>query len=337
MAKRRKTSKSKTDKSKSAPGKSETEGKSKPKKKGPLKAEVIAELKVTKERAAEAENQLRELEDRLCEMEGMLEFSEQRAEVAESFAQEHADSQNQLTLVRMEYEELQQELRQLQEEMRSTEALRADFEDLAEDAEVRAYENECALLQAEDRARQAEAKVAKLEKRLCVSPVGVAERELFLNLLEVGLRQAHRYGRKVAIMGFGLLTQHDIAPLIPLVAMRLKKVVRDSDILGQLDEETFGIILAEHTFDEDVMAMTDAVSRRARDLFERPLILRGEKIFAEGAFGVSIFPDDGPPPARTRAAYHAVTLKLVDQAEQAVYEAREMKRTGLTFSSALRG
>lgn len=298
--------------------------------------EASVELEQAHKRAADAENQLRELEDRLCEMEGLLEFSEQRAEVAESFAQEHADSQNQLSVVRLDYEELQHELRALQDQLSSTESLRADFEDLAEDAEVRAYQSECALYEAEQRAQEAESKVEKLEKQLCVSPVGMADRELFLNLLEVGLRQAHRYNRKVAVMGFGLLTKHDMAPLSPLVAMRLKKVVRDSDILGQLDEETFGIILAEHTFDEDVMAMTDAVSRRAQQLFERPLILRGEKIFAETSFGVSIFPDDGPPPSRTRAAYHALTLQMVDDAEQAVYHAREKKRTGLTFVSALR-
>lgn len=287
------------------------------------------ELAIARRRAEAAEQRMHELEDRLSETEGLLEYTEQRANAAETFAEEQADTESRVMVLRLQVEELEEELKEAFEQVAGLESLRQDFEEMAEDAEERAYEAESLLRLTEQRARAAEQRLRELEGKLGQTHqdsgpdplTGLPDRGLMLRMLEMSIKQSTRYQRRVAVMAFSLLTMHDPGPLQSMVARRLRKIVRDSDVLGRLDDETFGIILAEHDEGEDVVRMAEAVARRTREVFNHPLVVQGQPLFVEVAFGASVYPD------HARLAH-----QVVDKAESVLTNSLEKARPGLAWA-----
>ena len=249
--------------------------------------------------------------------------------MAESFAEEQADTESRVMVLRLQVEELEQELKEAFEQVAGLESLRQDFEEMAEDAEERAYEAESLLRLTEQRARAAEQRLRDLEGKLGQTHqdsgpdplTGLADRALLLKMLEVSIKQSARYNRRVAVMAFSLLTMHDPAPLQSMVARRLRKIVRDSDVLARLDDESFGIVLAEHDDGEDVVLMAEAVARRTREVFNHPLVVQGQPLFVEVAFGASVYPDNA------RLAH-----QVVDKAELILTNSLEKARPGLAWA-----
>lgn len=290
------------------------------------RSQLQQKLTATIDRAARAERRLAELEEQLGEMEGLLEFAEQRAQAAESYAEEEADAQSRILVLRLQCDELELELQKAHSELQEAENRRNESEAQAEDAEERAYEAEvvadtaesraaCAqeladdarqraanteaqLRMAEQRAQEAEQRLAQLESRF--EPAGESRFEFELpdakmmqNFVHVGIRQARRYDRKVALILISLLTVKRLDSLQKLAGSRLLRVIRDSDILGRVDEDTFAVLLAEHTPEEDILSMVEGVARRTDEVFERPLLARGERIYVKLALAAAIFPNHG--------------------------------------------
>ncbi len=285
-------------------------------------AELQQELVEAKERAAEAMREREQGEARLVELEDLLEFTTERADTAEVFAIEQADSAGRAQLLAMQCSDLSENLARAQQDADSARRILNEYETLAEDAEERAYQAEHDLWLAEQRIHESQTSLQNghhegpLENVLA----GLVERQVLTISLDLAVKQAARHRRKVALLSVGLIGSRDVKAMQPMLAKRLAKIVRDSDMLGRLDDETFGILIAEQTENEDIRFIAQCISRRADTVFAGPVVLDRRQHFMKVAIGVSIFPDDAP------------TGNLVlGHSESALTEARLVSQVGLTF------
>lgn len=285
-------------------------------------AELQQELLEAKERAAEAMFERDQGEARLAELEELLEFTTERADTAEVFAIEQADSASRAQLLAMQCSDLSENLLNAQRDAESARRILNEYETLAEDAEERAYQAEHDLWLAEQRihenlnALQNAQQEGPLENVL----VGLVERQVLTISLDLAVKQAARHRRKVALLSIGLIGSRDVKAMQPMLAKRLARIVRDSDMLGRLDDETFGILIAEQTENEDIRFIAQCISRRADSVFAGPVVLDRHQHFMKVAIGVSIFPDDAP------------TGSLVlGHSESALIEAKLTSQVGLSF------
>lgn len=292
-------------------------------------AELEEILEFTAERAEDAEfladyvAAAREhSEAKLAELEEILEFTADRAESAEIFAEEMADSANSAEMLASQYHLLEEELQRARIEAKEARAALREYEDVAEDAEERAYKAEHALWLAEQRIQEANAlRAATSENGPLKGVIGkLVERKMLAITLDLAVKQGARHRRKVALLSIGHIGAWDVKVMQPVLAQRLAKIVRDSDMLGRLDDETFGILVSEQTELEEIRFIAGCIGRRAESVFENPVVVKGKYHHLRVAIGVSIFPDDAP------------TANLVMlHSETALSEARLTSQVGLKF------
>jgi hypothetical protein len=286
--------------------------------------ELQQELAQANQRTAEALLERDHSEAKLAELEDILEFHTERADQAENFANEQADSANAAQLLSMQNRDLERELGRARQEAEAARRILGEYESLAEDAEERAYQAEHDLWLAEQRFNEAGGARARAAADGPLQDVvqGLVERDVLAITLDLAVKQGARHRRKVALLSVGHIGAWDVKTMQPILAKRLAKIVRDSDMLGRLDDETFGILVSEQTELEDIRFIAHCIGRRADSVFAGPIVIKGHPHHMRVAIGVSIFPDDAP----------TATLVLA-HAETALSEARLLSQSGLSFYS----
>jgi diguanylate cyclase (GGDEF)-like protein/PAS domain S-box-containing protein len=128
---------------------------------------------------------------------------------------------------------------------------------------------------------------------------GVANRRALQRMLEAALRRAEALGSVVGVMmldldGFKAVNDRlghaagDAA--LRDVAARLRRSVRERDLVARTGGDEFVIVLADLGPDEN--AAHDA-AERVRSAFTVPLVLEGEQVRLHAAVGVACYPADG--------------------------------------------
>jgi hypothetical protein len=282
------------------------------------------ELAMAQQREAEALSAREHSEAMLAELEDILEFTTERADSAEIFANEVADTASTIQTLSMQCHDLESELSKAREDAEAARRILREYEDLAEDAEERAYQAEHDLWLAEQRFNEAGSlRAAPVPEGPLVNVVeGLVERPVLAITLDLAVKQGARHRRKVALLSVGHIGSWDVKTMQPVLAKRLAKIVRDSDMLGRLDDETFGILVSEQTDLEEIRFIAHCIGRRAESVFAGPVVIKGTPHYLKVAIGVSIFPDDAP------------TASLVlAHSETALSEARLVSQVGLNFYS----
>lgn len=288
-----------------------------------LRTELEQRLAVAEEQALKALAERDHSEAKLAELEEILEFTGDRLEEAQSAAGAGEKAQGQVQALHGKLEGLEAELREARENAERAYHLLHEYEDLTVDAEERAYQAEHNLWLVEQRLKEAQA--ATSESSSSDAPLhnivhNLVERQMLKITLDLVVKQGARHQRKVALLSIGLLGARDLAPMQPLIAKRLAKIVRDSDMLGRLSEETFGILVSEQTELEDIRFIARCIARRAESVFEGPIVVRGTPHHLRVVIGVSIYPSDAP-----------TACLVLDHAETVLAEAQMVAQPGLHF------
>ncbi|MDR0234609.1 MAG: EAL domain-containing protein [Zoogloeaceae bacterium] len=104
--------------------------------------------------------------------------------------------------------------------------------------------------------------------------------------------------------------------LLNVVAGRLQKQLRGSDMLARLSSDEFIILLEDSVTEQSV----SIVVGRLHALFEQPMLLREQEIYLTASVGVSFYPDDGDN-----------VDELLKRADIAMHKAKELGRNTWQF------
>lgn len=122
-------------------------------------------------------------------------------------------------------------------------------------------------------------------------------RILFLDRLRQALRQARRYDKGLAVLlidvdrfkhindTFGYALGDEF---LKQVARRLEGSLRESDAVGRLGEDTFGVLLPELHAPQEI----DAVARRIVSALGLGCDLHGHTVSRTASVGIAVFPED---------------------------------------------
>jgi diguanylate cyclase (GGDEF)-like protein/PAS domain S-box-containing protein len=145
---------------------------------------------------------------------------------------------------------------------------------------------------------------------------GLPNRQLFMDLLSLGLAQARRNRKKLALLfldlnGFKQVNDrlgHSFGDLLlQEVARRLKASVRVSDTVARFGGDEFTVLMPDLARTDDV----GIVLRKIMGVFESPFMLDGVEVSTSASIGVCMFPDDGD-----------CCEELIKNADIAMYEAK---------------
>ncbi|MGP1680040.1 MAG: EAL domain-containing protein, partial [Burkholderiales bacterium] len=157
---------------------------------------------------------------------------------------------------------------------------------------------------------------------------GLPNRALLYDRLEQGTRVARRNDWLLAVLFVDLdnfktvndTLGHSIGDtLLQEVARRLASCLRDTDTVGRLGGDEFGIILPEIGSSENA-AM---VARKVIESCARPHLIEGHELFVSASVGITLFPDD---------AVDSETL--IRNADTAMYRAKDLGRNTYQFFTA---
>lgn len=107
--------------------------------------------------------------------------------------------------------------------------------------------------------------------------------------------------------------------LLRQVAGRLSGCLRESDTVGRLGGDEFGVIL--HDVEDGQLA--SVVARKIVDALGLPILLEGDDVFTTASIGITFFPDDADD-------LHT----LLRNADAAMYRAKDMGRNNYQFYAA---
>lgn len=150
-------------------------------------------------------------------------------------------------------------------------------------------------------------------------------RQLFMDLLSMGLAQARRNKKKLALLfmdlnGFKQVNDtlgHSCGDrLLQEVAQRLKASIRVSDSVARLGGDEFTVLLPDLAQTDDV----GIVLRKILGAFETPFILDDVLVDTTASIGVCMFPDDGE-----------CSEELMKKADLAMYQAKGSGRNSYKF------
>jgi len=157
---------------------------------------------------------------------------------------------------------------------------------------------------------------------------GLPNRSLLYDRLDQGEKAARRNGWMLAVLFVDLdnfktindTLGHTIGDaLLQEVARRLASCLRDTDTVGRLGGDEFGIILPEIGSSEDA-AM---VARKVIESCAMPHLIEGHELFVSASVGITLFPDDA-----------ADSETLVRNADTAMYRAKDLGRNTYQFFTA---
>ena len=127
---------------------------------------------------------------------------------------------------------------------------------------------------------------------------GLPNRAYLTERLTTILALARRHGTLVAIMFIDLdnfkavndsLGHHVGDALLKEVAMRIKQVLREADMVSRLGGDEFLVILADFAAPEDAGKVADKLLQ----VISAPIALEGRQLYANASIGISVFPRDG--------------------------------------------
>ncbi len=126
---------------------------------------------------------------------------------------------------------------------------------------------------------------------------GLPNRLLFTEYLNRALELAHYYHRTIALLLIDLdrlkaindTLGHKMGDqVLKCVAIRLKSILRENDLVGRFGGDEFLLLLAEIT-PEAVLT----VAKRIQGAFERPFIIDSHELKLTASIGVALFPEHG--------------------------------------------
>jgi len=160
------------------------------------------------------------------------------------------------------------------------------------------------------------------------SLTNMPNRSMFLDRLDQALKMAHRSGQPMALLYLDLDSFKEVNDtlghgmgdqLLRDAAQRLLACVRDTDTVGRLGGDEFGIILGElHKLHGIERVMQDILQALAA-----PFRLGDEQVYISGSIGVTLSPQDGTE-----------TDALLKNADQAMYAAKAQGRNRYSYFTA---
>ncbi len=156
---------------------------------------------------------------------------------------------------------------------------------------------------------------------------GLPNRSLFSKLLQQGIQQARRYGRRLAVLFLDLdrfkhindTLGHEAGDqLLQEVAKRIKASLRDSDSVARLGGDEFVVLLPELA--EEAYAAT--VAQKMIAAIAKPFLLLGQEFRVTGSVGIATHPQDGLD-----------EQTLTKNADIAMYRAKEQGKNNYQFYS----
>ena len=171
--------------------------------------------------------------------------------------------------------------------------------------------------------KQAEQKIAYLALHDYLT--GLPNRANFMNVLEQSTLLAERNKYKVAVLfldldGFKKINDtlgHDAGDLLlQQVSKRLVKLIRASDTVSRVGGDEFIFILNNI----DTMEGVSLVGSNIIAALAEPFDLNGQLCHVGGSIGISIYPDNAENAG-----------KLIKQADEAMYQAKENGKNGFRF------
>ena len=127
---------------------------------------------------------------------------------------------------------------------------------------------------------------------------GLPNRAYLTERLTTILALARRHGTLVAIMFIDLdnfkavndsLGHHVGDALLKEVAVRIKQVLREADMVSRLGGDEFLVILADFAAPEDAAKVAEKLLQVISD----PIALEGRELHTNASIGISVFPRDG--------------------------------------------
>ena len=149
---------------------------------------------------------------------------------------------------------------------------------------------------------------------------GLPNRAYLTERLTTILALARRHGTLVAIMFIDLdnfklvndsLGHHVGDSLLKQVALRIKEVLREADMVSRLGGDEFLVILADFAAPEDAAKVADKLLQ----VIAAPIDLDGRMLVTNASIGISVFPRDGDNPD-----------DLIRRADAAMYNAKDHGR-----------
>ncbi|SDW98835.1 putative bifunctional diguanylate cyclase/phosphodiesterase [Marinobacter mobilis] len=145
---------------------------------------------------------------------------------------------------------------------------------------------------------------------------GLGNRLLFEEILEKTLARAKRNQGKLAVLFLDLDRFKEINDslghptgdlLLLLVADRLRKLMRDSDVIARIGGDEFTVLL------DDLGDFQDAVlvAEKIIECLGKPSAIRGNELVVSASVGIAVYPDNGETP-----------IELMQKADIALYEAK---------------
>jgi diguanylate cyclase (GGDEF)-like protein len=157
------------------------------------------------------------------------------------------------------------------------------------------------------------------------SLTGLPNRLQFHQHLESAVSRAKRHGQLLAVFGLDLDRFKDVNDtmghatgdaLLAEVAARLKKSVREADLVGRLGGDEFAIVAEDISAPEDAMRL----ARRVCTALGEPYHVNGHELATSVSIGIAIGPVDGEP-----------ADGLLKNADLALYRAKEDGRNTFRF------
>jgi len=157
---------------------------------------------------------------------------------------------------------------------------------------------------------------------------GLPNRVTFHQLFEKSIRSAHLHGGKSALLFIDLdrfkvindsLGHEAGDALLIEVADRLKRCVRDSDLVARFGGDEFVILLDGISGREQVAVVAEKVLTTLLP----PIVLAGHECRATGSIGIAVYPDNGND-----------VQTLTKNADMAMYRAKEEGKNNFRFFSA---
>jgi diguanylate cyclase (GGDEF)-like protein/PAS domain S-box-containing protein len=157
---------------------------------------------------------------------------------------------------------------------------------------------------------------------------GLANRNLFRDRLEQGMRVAHRYGRACSVAfidldNFKLINDslgHEIGDqVLKIVGERLAACIREGDTVARLGGDEFVLLVTEHGRDSGRLR----VAHRVIAAIAQPFAIEQREFKVTCSIGIASFPHDGED-AET----------LLRNADTAMYRAKDLGRNTFQLYSA---